>query len=125
MIDIIPSAREECPRCGNLSGIIIRGDAHGTTVSACCEALIPELNEDATVLVEDGTLRCPYGDCGAADQIFELDVATRDNHLSIDPDEPGVIKVSLGDHNFESEGYQCGQCLRSVSIPDGYETVSD
>ncbi len=84
--------------------------------------MIPEQNDEMPVLIEDGHLVCPYGDCGAADQIFELDVATRDNQLSVG-EEPGVIKGSLGDHTFESEGYQCGQCLRMVSLPGGYEVI--
>ncbi|MEU7911399.1 hypothetical protein [Microbispora bryophytorum] len=123
MNDTTPPARVKCPRCGETSGLITRGDAAGSIVTACCEALIAELNDDAPVLIEDGTLRCPYADCGATDQIFELDVATRDNQLSIDPEQPGQIKASLGDHQFESDGYQCGQCLRSVTLPDDYEVI--
>ncbi|MEV4472885.1 hypothetical protein [Nonomuraea sp. NPDC049504] len=109
----------ECPKCGDTSGVVVLADREDTIVSACCEAVIPELNDGATILVEDGKLVCPYGDCGAADQILELDVATRSNDLTIS--EPGVIKVSLGDGSFERDGFECQQCMRSVSLPDGYE----
>jgi hypothetical protein len=100
-------------------GIISHGDPDGTIVSACCEAVIPELNDEATVLIEDGKLVCPYSDCGATDEIVELDVATRENELSISED--GLISAHLGDSTFESDGFECHQCLRRVSLPDSAE----
>jgi len=109
--------RRICPSCGTNSRIITRGGSSGTIVSACCEAVIPELNEEATVLIEDGKLICPYGDCGAADDIVELDVASRENELSLSED--GTITAHLGDHSFENDGFECRQCTRQVSLPDG------
>ncbi|MFD8529489.1 hypothetical protein ACFV0L_18915 [Streptosporangium canum] len=121
--------RRECPTCGTNSRIITRGDSRGTIVSKCCAALLSgeddELPDDEddepTVLVEDGKLVCPYTDCRAVDEIAELDVATRSNELSIS--EPGVISASLGDSSFESDGFECQQCSRPVSLPDGYEVI--
>ncbi|MEU7891773.1 hypothetical protein AB0B45_02785 [Nonomuraea sp. NPDC049152] len=110
-----------CPRCGERSRIITCGDSDGTIVSACCEAVIPDLNDSPTVLIEDGKLVCPFGDCGAADQVIELDVATRENRLSID--EEGTIVAHLGDSEFEGDGFECQQCARSVSMPGGDEIV--
>ncbi|WP_214317119.1 hypothetical protein [Nonomuraea sediminis] len=118
MITFLPETRM-CPTCGERSRIITRGDSDGTIVSACCEAVIPDLNDAPTALVEDGKLVCPFGDCGAADDIVELDVATRSNEMTIT--EPGVISVSLGDGYFEGDGFECQQCTRRVSLPDGYE----
>ncbi|GLX06682.1 hypothetical protein [Microbispora sp. NBRC 16548] len=127
MTHTIPPARTNCPKCGKTSDIVLMElpDDKSSIVSACCEALIPHLNEDAPVLIVDGHLVCPYGDCGAVGEIVELDVATRDNELSIDPDQPGVIKASLGDHSFEADGYECRKCTRSVTIPNGYEIERD
>ncbi|MFG1965742.1 hypothetical protein [Nonomuraea sp. NPDC049028] len=119
MTDATPLDREESPRCGEESSVITRGELDSSIVSACCETLIPWLNEEATVLVEDGKLVCPYGDCGAADDIAELDVATRTNELTISA--PGHISASLGDSTFESDGFECQRCTRRVSLPDGYE----
>ncbi|MFD0659685.1 hypothetical protein [Thermocatellispora tengchongensis] len=77
------------------------------------------MNDELPVLIYDGKLICPYGDCGAADEIVELDVATRENALSISDD--GKISAHLGDSTFESDGFECSQCRRPVSMPDGYE----
>jgi hypothetical protein len=76
-------------------------------------------DDEPTVLIENSRLVCPYRICGAADEIVELDVATRSHGLTIT--EPGVIGVSLGDSYFESDGFECQQCHRRVSLPDGYE----
>ncbi|GAB2918040.1 hypothetical protein ACFMQL_20140 [Nonomuraea fastidiosa] len=110
----------DCPSCGTRSRIITRGDARGTVVSACCEAELPESpgTEDVpVVLVERGRLVCPYPDCGAPDQLIELDVATRANQLSLG--ENGQIVAYTGDSQWESDGYQCGRCSRPVSLPNG------
>ncbi|WP_433259241.1 hypothetical protein ACQPYK_49595 (plasmid) [Streptosporangium sp. CA-135522] len=123
MTDGIPPARMKCPTCGETSRIITRGDSRGTIVSACCEAVIPEKNDEPAVLVEDGKLVCPYGDCGATNQIFELDVATRSNHLVIDDEETSAIKACTGDSSFETDGYECDGCARAVALPDGYEVI--
>ncbi|WP_431928745.1 hypothetical protein [Nonomuraea jabiensis] len=72
-------------------------------------------------LVRDGKLVCPYRDCAAEDQIIEIDVATRTNELTIEG--PGRIKVGLGDGRFDHECYECAQCVRPVSLPDGHELV--
>ncbi|MFG3438407.1 hypothetical protein ACGF0J_14280 [Nonomuraea sp. NPDC047897] len=78
-------------------------------------------DDEPTVLIEDGKLVCPYPDCSATDQIIELDVATRDNELCVSED--GAIIAHLGDYSFESDGFECQQCARRVSLPDGYEIV--
>ncbi|SDL75861.1 hypothetical protein SAMN05421874_128118 [Nonomuraea maritima] len=115
--------RRICPSCGTNSRIITRGDSRATIVSKCCEAPLSgtadDQDDEPAVLVLDGKLVCPYADCSATDEIVELDVATRSNELTII--RPGVISVALGDSCFENDGFECEQCSRRVSLPDGYE----
>lgn len=123
--------RRICPSCGRNSRIITHDDSRGTIVSKCCEVPLPGMNDELpddqdeddepTVLIEYGKLICPYTGCSATDQIIELDVATRDNELSVSED--GAIIAHLGDYSFESDGFECQQCAGRVSLPDGYEIV--
>ncbi|WP_433355478.1 hypothetical protein ACQP25_16840 [Microtetraspora malaysiensis] len=63
----------------------------------------------------------PSPNCGAADQIVELDVATRSNELEIVG--LGEILAGCGDSTFEGDGFECQQCSRRVSLPDGFKTI--
>ncbi|GAA4946611.1 hypothetical protein HD597_006834 [Nonomuraea thailandensis] len=75
--------------------------------------------DEPEVLIEDGKLVCPWPNCRAVNNIVELDVASRENVLSLS--ENGVITAHLGDSSFESDGYECLACNRAVSIPDSHE----
>ncbi|NRQ31225.1 hypothetical protein HII36_05160 [Nonomuraea sp. NN258] len=78
--------------------------------------------DEPHALVRDGVLVCPHPDCGAVDQIVELDVATRSNELEIVG--PGAIAAYCGDSTFEGDGFECDVCSRRVSLPDDFEIVS-
>jgi hypothetical protein len=78
--------------------------------------------DEPNALVREGVMVCPYPDCGTADRIVELDVATRTNQLRIVA--PGEITAGTGDGTYETDGYECEVCCRRVSLPDGYEIVS-
>ncbi|GII42880.1 hypothetical protein [Planotetraspora phitsanulokensis] len=80
------------------------------------------LGANPRALVRDGVLVCPYPDCGVADDIVELDIATRQNELDIVG--PGEIAASMGDGNFEGDGFECNTCNQPVELPDGFEIVS-
>ncbi|GGS85066.1 hypothetical protein GCM10010156_49590 [Planobispora rosea] len=110
-----------CPTCGRRPGVFTGGDADSATVPACCASVTPTVDGAAMVLIQDGKLTCPYDDCGAADDIVELEVASRTNELTIT--EPGLITVSLGDGGFETDAFECQRCGRGVSLPDGYAYV--
>ncbi|MEU1880903.1 hypothetical protein ABZ470_26650 [Streptosporangium sp. NPDC020072] len=119
--------RRPCPSCGTCSRIITRGDSRGTIVSKCCEATLDsgadegDEGNEPEVLIENGTLVCPWLDCRATDNIVELDVASRENVLYLS--ENGVIAAHLGDSSFENDGFECLTCNRAVSIPDAYEII--
>ncbi|MFB4284800.1 hypothetical protein ACBJ59_56700 [Nonomuraea sp. MTCD27] len=78
--------------------------------------------DEPNALVRDGVMVCPYPDCEAADQIVELDVATRSNRLEIVA--PGEIAAGTGDGTYVNDGFECEVCSRRVSLPVGYEVVS-
>ncbi|MFI6497104.1 hypothetical protein [Nonomuraea typhae] len=78
--------------------------------------------DEPNALVREGVMICPYPDCGTADRVVELDVATRTNQLEIVA--PGEIAAGTGDGTYETDGYECEACSRRVSLPVGYEIVS-
>ncbi|WP_433426208.1 hypothetical protein ACQP1V_42980 (plasmid) [Microtetraspora malaysiensis] len=77
--------------------------------------------DEPNSLVRDGVLVCPFPDCGAADRIVEIDVATRANTLEIVG--PGEIVAACGDSQFDGDGFECTACSRRVSLPDAFEIV--
>ncbi|MEU4576025.1 hypothetical protein [Nonomuraea sp. NPDC023979] len=77
---------------------------------------------EPNVVIRNNSLLCPYRDCGAANEIVELEVATRRNELEITAN--GTLTVLVGNHRFVSDGYECGVCSRPVRIPDGHSIAS-
>lgn len=71
------------------------------------------------------TTQCPH--CGELGEVREVDRAERWNRLTVDINlehgEPYAV-AALGDADFESAGWICGNCYRrDIAAPSGFEIV--
>lgn len=75
-------------------------------------------------LVVDEGVKCPVAECGAVNEVAEVDYGMRVNDVEVEVDESGTgVYPDDGERDFETAHWMCKACSATLAMPTTVDVV--